>query len=146
MILFTFYADASLACIAVKWLFAATKSTNPTLIAMIYLLLFLIVIKQVADCAEVGGHFYFTIFAILLRFLNMVTIETFYLLNFMSFHHMTLFRIPLIMIFYIVMTQSTCKKFIALRTKLLTPPFIMFTAVWIPFCFFDELAGLHCQW
>ena len=145
MILFTFYADASLACIAVKRLFAATKSTNSTFIAMVYLFLFLVVIKQVADCAEVGGHFYFTIFTILLRFLNMVAFKAFYFLNFMSFHHMTLFGVPLVMILYIVMTQSTREKFFALRTTFLTLPFIMFTSIFIPFNFFNRLTCYYTQ-
>lgn len=117
--------QTALACVTVKKVISTPNSTNPTFIAMKDLFLFEIIVKQVANATEIPCKLNFAFLAGLLTWLDGVAIIAFYFGNAVSIYLMVKFRVFLVMIFYIVMTQPTRKKFFAFRTFLLTPAFVM---------------------
>lgn len=84
MVLFAFDAYASLAGITMEGFVTTSDAAYSALVAMIDFLLNLIIVEEITDTAEVGSKLYVTIFAVLLWFLYMLTIQAFDFLYIMS--------------------------------------------------------------
>ena len=85
VVVFLIKGVAAFAYLAVEWIFFPANSAYSALITMIYLLFFVLVVKQDADFTEIPCEFNLTFFTVFLRLLDMLTILTLYFFNFMSF-------------------------------------------------------------
>ena len=92
-------------------------------------LLCLLVVKIIADFAEITSELDSTFLTVLLRALNFGTFDTFYFLYSKSVYLMVLFWIKLLVVVDFVMAHSAGEEFFTDGTLDLTKSFVMFAAL-----------------
>ena len=104
----------------------SSYSTYSTTFAVKYSTFFnKVIIKKITYLTKVPSKLNFTVFAIFLRKLNMVTIQAFNLFDCVSIDLMIFVWIFFLMIRNIIMTKSTRKELLTLQTSQLTSSTIM---------------------
>ena len=129
MLSFYEFRDTAFTCKAMIIVLAAAISTNAAMDTMEIFLFLMIIIKNIANFAKILSKLNFTFFAILLRFLLMITIITFNQSYDTFIHSMKLIQISWSIINSIIMTCTTRIKLFAFWTFKLTFSLIMFASL-----------------
>ena len=122
------YAQATLTCITMKEIFSSSNSTNPTPFTMKNLLFLIIIIKEIANSTKIPRKLNSTLVTVLRGWLLIPTLVALHQLHRLPVELMILFRVHLLVIFDIIMAQSTWPKLFAFRALLLAPSFVVLTA------------------
>jgi len=115
----------ALAGVTMEKIVSATDSADSTAIAVEYLFLLPVVVKEVADFAKVAGKLDVAVGTVLLAWLLSATVQALYLFNRVPVDLVVHFWVSFIVVFYFVVTHAARKKLFAIWALFVASAFVV---------------------